>query len=314
MLSEDARAASPLTFQEWFEKPVIQPLTTSETLGWNEIALYTSRIYATKESVPGPVTGDHGLVFVLSGSTRLQSELDGKFYDEYLTTGAIGLVPAWHESFGHWSASVTSAFINLSPQLLNSLAETAFRGDPAHVHLLPRLNFHDPLLQHLIGELCEELQNPSPLGTIFAESASQTIMLHLLRKYSTATVTLHPLRAKLTERQLRVVDDYIESNLDRKISLTELASLLFMSQSHFERLFRVTMGCAPYHYVLDRKIERARWLLSRSAMPLHQVAEQCGFANQSHFTRHFTHQIGVSPARFRDGFKDQESLNTMETE
>lgn len=67
---------------------------------------------------------------------------------------------------------------------------------------------------------------------------------------------------------------------------------------HFERLFRATYHRPSYHYVLECRIERAKTLLREGKLSLHDVAWCCGFASQSHFTRHFTQMVGVTPARF----------------
>ncbi|MEP7293874.1 MAG: AraC family transcriptional regulator, partial [Chloroflexota bacterium] len=275
------------TFEQWYADPVVQPLTSSESLGWKDIGIRTSRVVATEDYVTGPLCDEHSLVFQLEGTTRLQTRLHDKTYDEYLTSGSMALIPVRHETSGRWSHSVSAAILQLSPRLITLLADSTLRGDPDHVQLLPRMNFHDPLLHYLIIELCNGLQNPSPLGTLFAESASHTIMLHLLRKYSNAAVTPQVPRAPLTPRQLGVINDYIESHFDQKISLIDLASLLFMSLSHFERIFRASLGCPPYRYILERRIERAKLLLSNATLSLHEVARQCGFANQSHLTKHF---------------------------
>jgi AraC family transcriptional regulator len=293
--------ASLPTFQEWYARPLVQPLTSSESLGWSDIQLHTSRIRATKEDVTGPLTDNHCIVFQLRGETRIQCRLGDAVFDEGMTPGAMALVPAQYQNVGRWSHSIFAAFIQLSPKIIDRLADYAFGGDPELVEFQPKLNLHDPVVESLLTELRHELRQPSPLSAVFAESAAQTMMLHLLRKYSNKAVHLRSVRDGFSERQRRVIDDYIESHLDEKISLAELASLLFMSVPHFERVFRRTLGCAPYQYVLERRLERARLLLETSALNMYEVGRQCGFANQSHFTRHFTKRYGVSPAKYRYG-------------
>lgn len=293
-----SKSASALTFEEWYAKPVVQPLTSSQPLGWNDIALHTSRLKPTDEYMQSPVTENHFLLLLVKGSTQIRTKWGGKFHNERQTAGSLHLHPAGNESEGSWSSSVTVAFVELSPRLIVGLADTAFRGDPAHVQLLPRLNFRDPLLQYLSTELYNELQNPGLLGTLFVESAAQTIMLHLLRKYSTTVIALREPHTQLNARQIRILNEYIDHHLDQKISLSDLAAQLHLSVSHFERSFRASVGCPPYRYVLERRMERAQQLLGSSKLSVYEIARACGFANQSHFTRHFTQFAGISPARF----------------
>jgi AraC family transcriptional regulator len=297
--SRTSASSSFPTFEEWLAKPFNQPLTSSETLGWSDVDLYTSRLNASREYVEGPSSDQNTLVLTLDGATRLEALCDGKLYDERLTAGAIIMVPAQHGSVGRWSLPVTGAFVQLSPRLLTPLADSTIRGDPAHVQLLPGVNIQDTLLSNLILALYNELQNLDPLGTLFVESVSHTIMLHLLRKYSNAIVKPQAPRGRLTPAQVRTIDEYVDNHLDQKISLTDLAHLLHISVSHFERMFRATFNCAPYHYVLERRLDRARLLLLyNSDLSIYEIARRCGFANQSHFTKHFSRQVGVSPTRF----------------
>jgi AraC family transcriptional regulator len=294
-----AKTPAALTFEEWYAKPIVQPLASSESLGWQNVVLHTSRLRPTRESMQSPVTENHFLQLLVSGATEVAIRWNGKVQQFQQTAGSLNLHPAGTDSSGSWSSPITVAFVQLSPHLIVSLADTAFRGDPMRVQMLPKLNFRDPLLQHLVMELYNELHNPGLLGTLFVESAAYTIMLHLLRKYSTASVVApQPAPSRFSPQQICLLNDYIESHLDQKISLTDLANLMHMSVSHFERTFRTSLSYPPYHYVLERRVDRAKLLLQHSEATLYEIARQCGFANQSHFTRHFTQFVGVSPARF----------------
>lgn len=300
MSSNSSKTPAQLSFEEWSSRHLSQPLNTSEAPDWTNIGFYMAEIAAAPEPAQGPVNTEHFLLLLLDGSTRLQVRLNGKPYEGHLAPGSMLLNPAEQEGNGRWSHSVTAAFVRLSPQLIQLADDTLIRGDPAHIELFPAFNFHDPLLRSLITELCSEYQNPTPYSGLFAESAAQTIILHLLRKYSSARFTPSRKRGQLTSRQMHVIRDYIDSKLDSKITLNDLASLLFMSVPHFERLFRASFGCAPYRYVLERRIEGAKPLLANRTFSLHEVARLSGFANQSHFTKHFTRIVGVSPARYRE--------------
>jgi len=102
----------------------------------------------------------------------------------------------------------------------------------------------------------------------------------------------------LTPTQLNMVNEYIHAQLDQKISLTDLAACLHLSVPHFERMFRATTHVPPYRYLLEVRLERAKTLLEKTQLPIAEIARQCGFSSQSHFTAHFTRHVGVSPARF----------------
>lgn len=295
-----AKATHTPTFEEWMAKPIVQPLASSESLGWQHVALHTSRLRPAREIMQSPVTENHFLQMLVSDSTEVAIRWNGKVHRFRQIAGSLHFHTAGTDSSGTWSSPITVAFVQLSPHLIVRLADTAFHGDPIRVEMLPNLNFRDPLLQHLVMGLYNELHNPGLLGTLFVESAAHTIMLHLLRKYSTASVVSHqPAPARFSPQQIRLLNEYIENHLDQKISLSDLAAQVHLSVSHFERSFRASLGYPPYQYVRERRIDRAKLMLEGSDLRLDEIAQACGYANQSHFSRHFSEKFGISPMRFR---------------
>jgi len=65
------------------------------------------------------------------------------------------------------------------------------------------------------------------------------------------------------------------------------------------RAFRRTTGLPPHRWLLRHRVEKAKALLRESALPLHDVALECGFADQSHLTRVFTRWAGQAPGTWR---------------
>lgn len=81
-------------------------------------------------------------------------------------------------------------------------------------------------------------------------------------------------------------------------SLDDLAGIAGMSRFHLLRAFRREAGLTPHAYLIDARVRRARALLRRGG-GLADVAAQCGFADQAHFTRAFKARMGVTPGAFR---------------
>ena len=80
------------------------------------------------------------------------------------------------------------------------------------------------------------------------------------------------LKGGLAPAQRKRLMDYIDSRLAEPISLGELAAFAALSEYHFARMFRESFGMPPHQHVLARRLERARWLLRETALPLGEVA------------------------------------------
>jgi AraC-like DNA-binding protein len=89
------------------------------------------------------------------------------------------------------------------------------------------------------------------------------------------------------------------ANLNGKIGLGELARACGLSRSHFAREFKTTTGMPPLQWLLTQRIERAKNLLLNPSVPIDLIAHQCGFTDQSHFTRSFSKAVGVTPGSWR---------------
>jgi AraC family transcriptional regulator len=103
----------------------------------------------------------------------------------------------------------------------------------------------------------------------------------------------------LSTPALALVLDYVEANHDRPTALADLAAVAGLSVFHFARVFKQSAGESPHVFVLRRRIERAKRLLSQSRLPLREIAPACGFSSQSHLTARFRKLTGVTPRGYR---------------
>lgn len=110
----------------------------------------------------------------------------------------------------------------------------------------------------------------------------------------------------LAARARRRIDQHLSATLD----VGALARELGCSAAYLSRLFRRTYGFSPTEYLLRRRCERARLLLTRDDTPIAQIAFALGFHDASHFARHFRRQCGTSPARFRHTHRQVKSVPT----
>jgi AraC family transcriptional regulator len=103
----------------------------------------------------------------------------------------------------------------------------------------------------------------------------------------------------MTTRRLRLIDELIEAHMHRGVTVSELARQLGLSIGFFIRAFGRGVGRTPHDYVMERRLSRARLMLSTSAVPLADVAAACGFASQAHMSTVFKKRLSLSPGALR---------------
>jgi AraC-like DNA-binding protein len=98
--------------------------------------------------------------------------------------------------------------------------------------------------------------------------------------------------------ELGLVRERLVDDLQRTPSLAELATLAGVSRFQLLRRFEEAHGAPPHAWLLSQRAERARAAI-RAGTPLAQAAADCGFSDQSHMTRVFVRQYGVTPGAWR---------------
>ena len=106
-------------------------------------------------------------------------------------------------------------------------------------------------------------------------------------------------RGGLTPWQVRQVNRHIDEAMATNISTDQCAVLARLSTSHFRRAFKARFGETFGAYLSRRRVERAQEMMVMTDQPLCRIARQCGFADQSHFTRVFRRVVGRSPGSWR---------------
>jgi len=167
-----------------------------------------------------------------------------------------------------------------------------------HENMRPFFSVRHPNLARLIGMLERETANPG-FGSSLVTDGILNAIAAILSNADASRIDDQAARISLTPAKLRRVVDFIESRLGDQIQLDDIAAQAELSPFHFSRVFKLTTGETPYHYLRARRIERARKMLLDDKVPLAQLSLECGFASQSHFTAAFTREIGMSPGRFR---------------
>jgi AraC family transcriptional regulator len=171
------------------------------------------------------------------------------------------------------------------------------------VEIMPHLDAGDPLLDHIILVLKAEIEAQSMVARLYAELLTNTLAVHLLRRYATCRPPTGACTRGLSKPKLDHMAGYIEAHLAHDLSVIELATVAQMSPDHFARLFRQATGRTPHQYVIMCRLERAKRLLMETELPILDIGHQVGFTDQSYFTAVFRKHVATTPKGYRDGTK-----------
>jgi AraC family transcriptional regulator len=106
-------------------------------------------------------------------------------------------------------------------------------------------------------------------------------------------------RRGLLPWQVHKIRECIDHRLSGRLRVSDLSSVVQMSEAHFSRLFKVAFGESPHAFILRRRLELAARLMRESAAPLSDIALQCGFTDQAHLCKQFRQAVKESPAAWR---------------
>ncbi len=282
------------------ELNAVPPPLSSRRRGWQGIVVECEHFLPFDN---GEVVYDeYFLACILSNQVRMCNTFAGRRHETRYDAGDLVLGPA--EQPVHWSLLDTpcdALVVTVRSDVVRRIAQEISDQDSSRVHIIGQPNFNDPLVRQIAWMLKSELEGGGLGENLFVESLRNMLTVHLLRHYSTLSrrPELPPDRG-LSAPRLRRALNAIRERLEVGISLDELAEVTGLSASHFEVLFKRSMGVSPHQYLLQCRVERARSLLQDEELSLAQVAARAGFCDQSHLTRHFKRIFGVTPGRFRE--------------
>lgn len=114
-----------------------------------------------------------------------------------------------------------------------------------------------------------------------------------------ASNSFHNVVSKKNEMRINKVCLYIQNNFYTKISLKEVADLIFLTESNFCKFFKKSTGKTYSDYLNELRINEACRLLVQTEKSINQISFGCGFESLSYFNRVFLNKKGVTPSKYR---------------
>lgn len=137
------------------------------------------------------------------------------------------------------------------------------------------------------------------LGAEIAREAARTMVVHHRRAGGQSQ---HSALLQIDGRSDRVQQalDYARRNLDKALLIDQLAKAACLSARQFSRVFKSETGMTPAGAVENLRLERARYLLEQSRLPIEVIALEAGFGDRERMRRSFQRNYGQPPQAMRN--------------
>ena len=186
----------------------------------------------------------------------------------------------------HKSSDFKVLFID--PEVMRRESLQAGLRDAPAFHLLPKehASLFDPVYR-----LCAAIENGATLLT------QQSRLAHCIGRFLETSDHAPRASGAVDQRALERAKSLLVERFSEAVSLEELSLAAGLSRFHLVRAFARRFGMPPHAFQVHVRIERGRAMLRRG-MHAAEVASAVGFADQSHFTRHFRRIWGVTPGAY----------------
>jgi AraC-like DNA-binding protein len=248
-----------------------------------------------------------------AGLVRLAARFGGHAYDLHRhETYAVGLTLWGAQSFHYRGALQTSRggqVMVIHPDeahdghagVAQGFAYRMLYVDPASVSaalegasppFVPDVVADDPVLAELLGEAFADF--PQALEPLSVDAIVERLAGRLAARSDDRP---RARRGSTAHRAVARARDFLAAEAHRTVASEELEKVTGVDRFALARHFRAATGTSPHRYQIGKRLARAQKLIA-DGMPLSEAAAATGFADQSHFTRHFSARFGLTPGRW----------------
>ncbi|MBD2098592.1 helix-turn-helix transcriptional regulator [Trichocoleus sp. FACHB-591] len=282
--------------QERASDQIVPQPAILRSLGWNgmHLELHQQPTFATDEHQHTMHVLACGLIDSSNKNAPGVRSLGGKRSRERRNSGDIAIIPAGITHSCSWDVPAQFMVLAIEPTLLQQVGQDWV--NPDQIELLPQfMSESDAFIQNIFSTLKQEAEIGGIGSYLLVDSLKTAVAVHLLRSYCATRPKLSSYSNGLSQVTLTLVKEYIHSHLHQDLRLQEMAAIAQISPYHFLRLFKQSVGTTPHQYILQCRLNQAKYLLQHSELSIIEVATQTGFCDQSHLTRYFKRMIGITP-------------------
>jgi AraC-like DNA-binding protein len=225
---------------------------------------------------------------------------DGRQVSAYsLRAGEVTIHDLRREPLAVIDKPIHSLLCCIPSAALNALADQASVPRISELRYKPGVGVLDETIKHIGLSLLPALRAPDCVTRLFTDHVTLALAAHCAQTYGGMQIVSRPLKGGLAPWQEKRSKDMLAGDLTGATPLHEIAAVCGLSVSHFSRAFHKSTGLAPHAWLLQVRVDSAKAMLRSGDASLSTIARACGFADQSHFARVFTHRVRLSPGAWR---------------
>jgi AraC-like DNA-binding protein len=169
---------------------------------------------------------------------------------------------------------------------------------PWRIAIGPHREFFTDRMRH-IARLHEQAKRNDPQAPLAAVAASIALQELLIWLGLFAVQAAHPPRRRASEEAVDHLLSILNERFAESLTVPVLAGEVKMTQDYMAKCFRRRMGMTIPRYLLRRRIEHARQLLTTTDLPIGRIAARVGMPDPQHFNKQFRLLLGISPSGVR---------------
>lgn len=213
-------------------------------------------------------------------------------------TGALCIIPEGQQSLWEIHGDFQFLHVYFSDAQFKSFVARTLDIEPRLLQV-PDLTYQPyPELTQLLLYLNQSTGQGVSEYLLDADIALQEIFVQLARLHGEQNTRKLRITGGLSAYDKKKVKHFIRENLHESLTLQRLAQYIGLSEFHFARMFRQSFFQSVQPYIEQERIEYAKQLIPVTKS-LADVALQCGFANQSHFSRVFKKHTQLTPKQYQ---------------
>ena len=202
-----------------------------------------------------------------------------------LEEGYLYFVSAFSVLAGNCKSSMGHYFIHIIPDIFTE-----------HFFKMLLLKNRCPMEKEIADYLFLTIIKNKGKNTFYSRQASSSALKLLLSNFFEDTKIEETNLNKFAE-----VFEYIDAHLGEKIYIKDLSKLVHLDDKYFSNIFKQTFGISIQQHILNKRVDRAKELLSTD-MFIAEISDALGFFDPASFTNFFKKHVGLSPKEFRSKF------------